>query len=44
MPTPRGGGVAAESGDKFVVVGGSPGPGVYAVFTESDVVDIYSTE
>jgi hypothetical protein len=44
MPTPRHGAVAAASGDKFVVVGGSPGAGVYTVFTESDVVDIYSTE
>ena len=44
MPTPRHGAVAAAAEGKFVVVGGSPGAGVYTVFTESDVVDIYSTE
>ena len=44
MPTPRHGAVAAVADGKFVVVGGSPGAGVYTVFTESDVVDIYSSE
>lgn len=44
MPTPRHGAVAAAANNKFVVVGGSPGAGVYTVFTESDVVDIYSAE
>lgn len=44
MPTPRHGSVAAAADGKFVVVGGSPGAGVYTVFTESDVVDIYSSE
>ncbi|MDO9127346.1 MAG: hypothetical protein Q7U42_10805, partial [Parvibaculum sp.] len=42
MPTPRHGAVAAAMDGKFVVVGGSPGAGVYTVFTESDVVDIYA--
>lgn len=44
IPTPRHGAVAAAADGKFVVVGGSPGAGVYTVFTESDVVDIYSSE
>ena len=44
MPSPRHGAVAAAANGKFVVVGGSPGAGVYTVFTESDVVDIYSAK
>lgn len=42
LPTARHGSVAAGTGGKFIVVGGSPGAGVYTVFTSSDVVDIYS--
>ena len=42
MPTPRHGAVAAAANNRFIVVGGSPGAGVYTVFTESDVVDIYT--
>jgi hypothetical protein len=29
---------------KLYVIGGSPGAGVYTVFTQSDVVDIYSRD
>ncbi|HEX7777147.1 MAG TPA: kelch repeat-containing protein [Parvibaculum sp.] len=43
MPTPRHAAVASAAKDKLFVVGGSAGAGVYTVFTESDVVDIYST-
>jgi N-acetylneuraminic acid mutarotase len=42
MPTPRHGAVASGANGKLFVVGGSAGAGVYTVFTESDVVDIYS--
>jgi hypothetical protein len=34
--------VAAVAHDKLFVIGGSPGAGVYTVFTSSDVVYIYS--
>ncbi|MBI1262271.1 MAG: hypothetical protein GC184_11155 [Rhizobiales bacterium] len=43
MPVPRHGSVAAADDNRFVVIGGSPGAGVYTVFTESDVVDIFET-
>lgn len=42
LPTPRHGAVAAADGGKLVVAGGSPGAGFYSVFTESDVVEIFS--
>ena len=44
MPVPRHGSVAAADDNRFVVIGGSPGAGVYTVFTESDVVDIFETQ
>ena len=43
LPTPRHGAVAAADDGKLVVAGGSPGAGFYSVFTESDVVEIFST-
>ncbi|MDR3499129.1 MAG: kelch repeat-containing protein [Parvibaculum sp.] len=43
MPTPRHAVVATAAKGKLFVVGGSAGAGVYTVFTETDVVDIYST-
>ena len=42
LPTPRHGAVAAADGKRLVVAGGSPGAGFYTVFTESDVVEIYT--
>ena len=42
LPTPRHGAVAAADGKRLVVAGGSPGAGFYTVFTESDVVEIFT--
>lgn len=41
LHVPRHGAVAGAYGNQFVVIGGSPGAGVYTVFTQSDTVDIY---
>lgn len=41
LHVPRHGSVAGAYGNQFVVIGGSPGAGVYTVFTQSDTVDIY---
>ena len=42
LPTPRHGAVAAADDKSLVVAGGSPGAGFYTVFTESDVVEIFT--
>lgn len=44
LHVPRHGSVAGAYGNRFVVIGGSPGAGVYTVFTQSDTVDIYDAE
>ncbi|MEQ9520161.1 MAG: kelch repeat-containing protein [Parvibaculum sp.] len=41
LSTPRHGVVVAGVGNRLYVVGGATGPGVYTVFTVSDLVDIY---
>lgn len=41
LKTPRHGAAVASSGGQLFVVGGATGPGVYTVFTVSDLVSIY---
>mgnify|MGYP001267179694 CR=1 FL=1 len=44
MPTPRHGAVAVAVGGKLIVIGGATGAGVFTVFTESDLVEIYTPD
>jgi len=42
MPTARHAAVAAAVNNSFYVIGGSPGAGVYTVFTQTDVMEVWS--
>ena len=44
MPTPRHGAAAAAVRGKLYIIGGGTGAGVYTVFTESDLTEIYTPD